>query len=92
MINITATISNANAEILTVTPQMTGGSEFASADFTYWLRTLNSAGKYVLTQQSTYTVAANTTNTQIVFVLTALQYAEFETLTFKFTGTTSGGL
>eukprot|EP00347_Sterkiella_histriomuscorum_P021674 403333158 len=90
-INITATISNANAQVMTVTPSLIGGLEFAAADFTYYLRTLNSAGKYQVTPQTTYTVAANTTNTQVVFVLTALQYAEFETLTFRFIGELSDG-
>ena len=41
-INITATISNANNMPMTVTPQLIGGSDFVSADFTYFVRVYNS--------------------------------------------------
>lgn len=44
-INVTATISNANNAEMTVTPQLTGGSQFVQADFKYFERVQNPVTK-----------------------------------------------
>lgn len=72
-INVTAIISNANNAEMTVTPELTGGSQFVEADFKYFVRVQNQVTKlYSLQERNTYTIPSNTTDFQVVFTISAL--------------------